>query len=555
MRKLKIKILLPILLTASFVYSQNSDSLFEAFVRMKTSGHPNLKGFRTASLNYHYEKCGLGLIIKIRENIDKFTPQQRDIIEKAMLRPSLQTSIVSPSGKYRIHYDTVGVNKPGFSVRWFANILDSVYRFEVLKLGYPFPPADGKRGGDGKYDFYIENLPAGLYGATTPDSSLGGGKFTAYTEIDNNFLASEGYYSTGKAGAEVTAAHEFHHAIQIGDYINRYSQDGFYYEITSTAMEEFTFDDVNDYYYYMKSYFNRPDLTLSQNDGYNLAILNIFLQKRFDFSLLKRIWELMINNRAIEAIALAVAERGSSFANEFNEFGVWCFFTSYRANPATDLFFDYDEAKNYPIIKPSTTIEFRPPKKTVNLNTNPVANMYLCFPDFSRGVSDTLFAIVTNADVESGVYDKKKIINLKYSLLSSSEAGAKRLNNFYYYSIESAEKSLLKISHIFNQTPVADSLNVTEMDYAYPQPFHYSKNDFIFLPAPSGSGNEAELSVFSASMTNIFHGQVRVYSIDKTVVRWKPLDRKGKKLPSGIYLFVLSSNGKTKKGKLVIWND
>ena len=53
--------------------------------------------------------------------------------------------------------------------------------------------------------------------------------------IDNDFTS---YFSSGINGARVTVAHEFHHSIQGGNYIFR-PEDTFFYEITSTAMEEF----------------------------------------------------------------------------------------------------------------------------------------------------------------------------------------------------------------------------------------------------------------------------------------------------------------------------
>ena len=70
--------------------------------------------------------------------------------------------------------------------------------------------------------------------------------------IDNDYAG--GYYSTGINGARVTVAHEFHHGIQCGNYSPKNSSslyrnsDVFYYKLTSTAMEEFVVDVVNDYY-------------------------------------------------------------------------------------------------------------------------------------------------------------------------------------------------------------------------------------------------------------------------------------------------------------------
>ncbi len=548
-----IKIIVILIFSARIGFAQNLDSLFSAFVNLKSRARLTKPG-KVLSITVNYKKCGLGLITSIQNNLSKFSAGKQALIKKLLLRPSLQTSIVSPKGLFRIHYDTTGANKPGFSVTKFAVVLDSVYDFEVNKLKYPKPPSDGTEGGDSLYDFYIEDLPAGLYGATTPENSIGNQRYTAYTEIDNDYLAKENYYSTGLNGAKVTAAHEYHHAIQIGDYINRYSSDGFYYEITSTAMEEFTFDYVNDYYYYIDSYFRHPDYSLSQNDGYNLAILNIFLQKRFDFDLLKRIWELMVKHRAIEAISLAVAERGSTIGKELNEFGLWCYFTSYRSLP-DNSFFDYDEAIHYPKISFSTKIKFTPPKIGISLNTHPMSNNFILFPDESRGGVDSLVSIITNSDVFNGVNDPNSINLVKYTISSANSPNAFKINDYYYYELNSSNNELFTVANIFNNAPTGDSKKITELNFAYPQPFNYSKDEFLFIPAPLNSQSEAILNIYSPSMRLIYSKNHYVYNFNKIIVKWDAKDNNGNKLPSGVYIFVVKSGNSIKKGKLVILNE
>ncbi len=548
-----IKIVAIIILSANQVLAQNLDSLYSAFVNFKSRSHFT-KVQKPLSIKVTYKKCALGLISSIQNNLNKFTPPQQATIKKLLLRPALQTSIVSPAGHFRIHFDTTGANKPGYSVQKFAIVLDSVYDFEVGKLKYPKPPGDGTEGGDSLYDFYIENLPAGLYGATTPENMIGNQRYTAYTEIDNNYLAKENYNTTGLNGAKVTAAHEYHHAIQIGDYINRYSSDGFYYEISSTAMEEFTFDYINDYYYYMKSFFRHPDLSLSQNDGYNLAILNIFFRKRFDFDLLKRIWELIVKHRAIEAISLAVAERGSTINNELNEFGLWCYFTSYRALP-DNSFFDYDEAVHYPKISFTTTINFSAPKVSVSLNSHPMSNSYILFPDETRGETDSLVTIITNSDVKNGIENPYSTTKVKYILENSSSGNAFRINQYYFYELNSSNIELFNIANIFNNAPTGKPQETSEIDFAYPQPFYYSKNEFIFIPAPQNSNTEAILNIYSPSMHLIYSKNHYVYNFNKIVIKWNAKDNNGNKLPGGVYIFVVKSGNSIKKGKLVILND
>ena len=163
-------------------------------------------------------KCGFGIVTSIKSNIDLYTPEQQVVLQKILSRPDLQTSIVSPSGFFRIHYDQTGFNSPSYvssltadqNAAEVAKSLDSVYRFEVNYLGYLPPPGDNGAGGDNKYDIYIQNQGAGLYGYTEPESRVGQINWTSFIVIDNDYV---GYYGTGINGMLVTVAHEFHHAI------------------------------------------------------------------------------------------------------------------------------------------------------------------------------------------------------------------------------------------------------------------------------------------------------------------------------------------------------
>ncbi len=184
-------------------------------------------------------KCGLNLVNTLRFNIDSFSPEQQELLKVLFQRPTPTNSMVTPSGKYKIHYFQTGPDAPAYDLNLLAQAVDSVYRFEIEFLGYGFPPGDslynpnGDYGGDNKYDIYILNL-SGVYGYTQFEIEVqpGSDRYTSYMVIDNDFT---GYYTSGINGARVTVAHEFHHAIQGGNYIFRLPEDIFIYEITSTC--------------------------------------------------------------------------------------------------------------------------------------------------------------------------------------------------------------------------------------------------------------------------------------------------------------------------------
>ena len=288
----------------------------------------------------------------------------------------MQTSIVSPSGFFRIHYDQTGFNRPAYvsslsadqNAAEVSEALDSVYRFEVNYLGFLPPPGDNGAGSDDKYDVYIQNQGAGLYGYTEPESKVGTVNWTSFIVIDNDYI---GYYSSGIDGMLVTVAHEFHHGIQVGNYSvpdpnSPYrDSDVYFYEITSTSMEEFVYDTVNDYYAYMQSYFQNPQSAMPGQNGYNLAIWNMYLQQAFGFDILKQQWELIPSTSAILSINNTILNAGSSFPGELNKFGIWTYYTNIRTIPGSY----FEEAANYPLIRPTSTLTFTPPQQTADMTS------------------------------------------------------------------------------------------------------------------------------------------------------------------------------------------
>ncbi|MEJ2618491.1 MAG: hypothetical protein P8Z35_26280, partial [Ignavibacteriaceae bacterium] len=346
----------------NFSYSQSLtknelDSLYNKLI-YRNSPKFKLKSVQGIEGETKYDKCGFGLVSSLIVNINRFTPQQQSNIKRILQRPVLPDSIVTANGYFKVHYSAAGINKPSYNnyslsecLDLISQTLDSVYNFEIKYLGYPFPNHD-----QSPYDIYITSSTSGSYGYTQPDVETGNGTYSSYIVIHNNY---QNFQTSGINGARVTLAHEFYHAIQIADYIYRYDSDGFFYELSSTAMEDFVFNTINDYYNYLPYYFKNTEDAFgcsSCNGGeqeYALAIWNIFLRDRFGsndikrgYDILKRQWVLMPQMRALEAINNSILEFGSTYRREFNEFGIWLFYTNYRA--INGLYFK--ESANYPVL-------------------------------------------------------------------------------------------------------------------------------------------------------------------------------------------------------------
>ncbi|MDP3582318.1 MAG: hypothetical protein Q8S39_10325, partial [Ignavibacteria bacterium] len=362
-----------------------------------------------------------------------------------------------------------------------------------------------------------------------------------------------GCSTSGIPAASVTIAHELHHAIQMGNYIYR-GQDEFYYEITSTAMEEFVFDEVNDYYAYLKSsssYFHNTGKALAMNSGYNLAIWNIFLKDQFGFDILKKIWEEMPNMRAVEALSKVLLDNGTSLKVEFNRFGLWCYFTNIRAVPGKY----FEEAANYPLVTTTMAMDFSRPTTTIKISTEPVSNNFYEFIDGNN----RLFSIISNVDVQSSINSPTTKISLDYSLSSQANSGFRKLNpNYNYYSkIVSQDLTLLAETNILNDIPLNEGeVSVETAGYAYPQPFKYSEHQYLFLPASlNGGGGNVDLYIYSTDMNLVYSGQKRIVATEKIVVPWDAMDSNQHKLATGVYFYVIKCGDDILKGKFVIYND
>ena len=293
--------------------NNNWITLYSTFTRMC--------GINSGETPGHYEnqtenvKCAFIIVNQVKKNVEKYSPEKQKILKSLLQRPVMDTSMTSPSGFFRIHYDTTGIDKPAYNsslsvkenVEEVGLALDSAYNFEVNFLGYPPPPSDNNAGGDNLYDIYI-SYANGAYGFTTLEQALGNQKYTSFIQIHYSF--GSGFYTHGFDAMRVTVAHEFHHSIQIGNYTGEkydVNIDAFFYELTAVSMEEFVYDDVNDYYAYLPHYFNNTGksfgiFSFNTVDGYDLAIWNIFLKDKFGFDIIKKQWELIPQMRALLAM-------------------------------------------------------------------------------------------------------------------------------------------------------------------------------------------------------------------------------------------------------------
>jgi len=554
MKIIKISFLL-VLFTASFIVAQPSkvqlDAWYNSYKGLRSGTHilqnqnPNAETIKQGG----HIKCGLELANQLRLNFNSFYPNQQEELKKILSRPVLHTSIVSPSGKFRIHYDTSGANKASYSISDIALAFDSSYNYEVTFLGYPAPPSDSGAGGDNLYDIYIYNLGI-LYGETDFEIELspGSNRYTTYIAIDNDF---NGFFTEGIDAARVTAAHEFHHAIQVGNYIFR-SDDIYFYELTSTSFEDIVYPSINDYFQYLPTYFNNTQVSFSATQGYDLAIWNLYLKATFGADIIKRQWQLMPTMKAVNAVNTSLNENNSSFADALNEFGKWVYHTNYRNVPG-QYFID---AAKFPTVRPVSTLSFNSNSDSINFLSKPLSLNNVRFINTLN--SDTIDVIISNTDVPAGADSSGKNYSAQYILFTSAQSGAAKLNDNYYSQLNVTNQNNWKKNEFINGQLVVSTTppTIQSGDYAYPNPFNYKNSSIIYLPVASSTGGTATLNIYSTSLKLLFSAVKNILIINgKNFVSWDGKGVNNDKLSSGVYIYVTKLGDEIIKGKLAVFNE
>ena len=194
-----------------------------------------------------------------------------------LLRPNL--NFYHDTEHFRIHYDLTGTNAvdntitndnniPDY-INTMAIIFEEVYHHEINVLGYTAPPSDGMEGGgSNKYDIYVKSTNA--YGWTDWGTFIGDNEnspnvtennaYTSYITMRNNYSSYQFLHNTELENIQVTAGHEFFHAIQFG---YEGEEEIWLYEATAVWMEEETYDDVNDCYQYMIPWFEETHKSIT----------------------------------------------------------------------------------------------------------------------------------------------------------------------------------------------------------------------------------------------------------------------------------------------------
>jgi hypothetical protein len=257
-------------------------------------------------------RCGMPLKHSLRRDWKLLELPTQKVLAKQLASPVLagMATFTSSAGHFAVHYATSGADAPPPTdvsgvvgvpdwVETVAATFENVYASYQSRGYRPAPTTTG-----GPYDIYLSDLASqGYYGVTTsnsPASATGyANSYTSWMELDNNFTDSIYKPTTYSPlqSLQITAAHEYHHAIQYG---YTFYFDVWYAEATSTWMEDELYDSVNQLYSYIPAWFqystqplNRTVGTdaVSSGAGYGRWIFNRFLAEKHTPAMVRAAWE------------------------------------------------------------------------------------------------------------------------------------------------------------------------------------------------------------------------------------------------------------------------
>lgn len=510
-------------------------------------------------------KCGLPTVAAAWNRRDSLGADMKEQLDNILQRPSLQKSVVI--GFFRIHYDTVGGNTPSLldenqnpvpetydayadSVGAIANY---VLSFETGELGYLQPPTDNGAGGGNEYDIYISNLTSsgsGIYGSVDWETPIvskpNGGTWTTFMNIDNDFTFVFPRTNRGLPALRVTLAHEFHHAIQIGRYGLWFGHE-YFYEITSTWLEDVLYTDVNDYYNYLPAHFTRPTESFTKADQsieYSRCLWGNFVAKRFGRDAMRRAWEEIQSDIPLRAMDNALQIYQSTFRQAFAEWTLWNYFTGSRS----DSLQYYPEGSHYPYVS-QVPVDFNPPSRTLVGWVNTLGSRY----HQVLAANDTLILILPNVNFTAGLAGDMSAYN--YTLLLSNQA----LDESYrptpvgvYFKLDVADPTNWSSPWAIVRGGVIPS--TIPPGIPFPNPFFADGRANLYIPVNISGPTQGQLSILTSSMDLVFS-----QTIDPVTPRpgqqafaWNGRTNKGNIVQTGVYFFVLEVQGQTLNGKIAV---
>ncbi len=489
--------------------------------------------------------CGLRHRLDLRLHYDKLDPLMKAEAAKLLQRPERENMITSPSGYFNLHYDTSGYNAvpsddiSGNGVPDYIDsamvIFDHVRDVQINQLGFR-PPVNIMGNPVENYDVYFTK-DYNDYGWTQPEDEVPGSpgtRFTSFIEINSNLFTTN-FYTNGFDALRVSAAHEFCHAIQFAYNLRSEGMnypDLFFLEMTSTWMEDYIYDDVNDYYDYVSELLpniNRTSFTSTQGvAAYGNCVYLHMLEEKYGPKIVPDIWLKIVDEKPIQAVNTVLEKKGWSFSQSQNTYAGWLYFTGDRAIQGNY----FPEAQNYPMVNLDEGEE----------NIEKTLYGYRMRLVEVSAEDSLLYKAKLTADNISGLYN-----HITNNQMPQKAVSFGKEHSFYYE--DDTQPVVVVLSNPSDSEIDNISYEVKQHStFAGSSLIHAKKSgdDLIFHNVPP----EAKISIFTLNGRNV--DTFRTSSADRGVLHWNMRDLNGSRISSGIYLYVVKDGKSETIGKFAV---
>ena len=435
-------------------------------------------------------------------------------------------------------------------IETMGEIFEYIWFYFEDTLGYSPPPGDGSIGGSEKYDIFIENLPSNYFAITytTSIANASENSCASYIKMRNNYNGTVFQNLTEIENIKITAAHEFFHAIQFS--YNCYERF-WLMEATAVWSEDEIYDNINDHYRYMPSWFQNSSKTIDDesNHMYGSFILFQYLDEHLGGpDIIKTIWEESrsransVSDISFISIDAALSSIGSSFNSALNSMRIANKIMSNHPNAEP---YTYKEADDYPITGPYeiASLVFNDEPVTydqnalslyssnyIKLNLSSSARIFIENKD---GPIDDLFGAVMfkhknreNWTIYQGYdFNIDPSINIEWATLLVS-AQDQNENDWDYK---------VTISEGYNEDLILRRI--------YPNPYIY-KNSKIEIKLLSTTPQSITINIYNILGQNIVKWNVDIDGPGETELLWDRKNNIGKIVSNGVYYIEMIGQNK-----------
>ncbi|MEX2600824.1 MAG: MXAN_6640 family putative metalloprotease [Balneolaceae bacterium] len=330
-------------------------------------------------------RCLTPLLMEYEARKEELQPETQNEIEalaeNVCSRPDTDFTHTSESGRFRFYYSLEGPHAvPSHEyVEEAAFAADSSWNQQIGRLGFADPVTAPQLT---PYEIYFKDfLP---YGVTC---SLG---LTSYIILNNSY--EEGFPPNehpqgNQIGALfVSVAHELKHASQYETNPSAFGDSWFdWIEMDAVMMEEEVFDDVNDYYHYIKSdglsgstpsgssIFGNPEAPTP--GAYEHATWMLYFAETIGMEFWVNVWERIGRSQSLPFLE-AIRRELTSISEDFGEHHIRNITWHQASGPgyATDSF-GFEERDSYPnpAFSQDGTIQLVPDTLAVRPTLQPLA--------------------------------------------------------------------------------------------------------------------------------------------------------------------------------------